>query len=196
MRNHKETNVVKSEWSRFFRRAAIGLCSLTILYALFTWDNYVSKYLFEQLCNDKEQIGLFVYEKVPLSNEYLMPFPEGEEVRNLDPFFILSDNLMINRDLFDQTYLFETYKYVQYSKIGPIGLSVTSVTRMADRKLLGKAVSAKNSMGWFNRFASLGAISGNECPSGRDKNHFPNYERSHFELIKSIFSSKVKNIRR
>lgn len=183
----QSANVARSEWSKFIRRTAIGLCSLTILYVLFTWDYYLSKYLFEKLCNDDEQIGLFVYGHVQLADQYLMPFPADKEVRDLDYRFILSDNLMINRETFDRDYLYEPYKYVQFSAAGPISLDVTMVTRRSDGELLGKAVSAKNSMGWLNRATSIAGISGDECPSGRDENNFANFNKSHKQLIKQIF---------
>lgn len=78
-------------------------------------------------------MGLFVYEKVKLVDEYFMPFPKGKDPRDLDQRFVVGDNLMINRERFDRGFIFEVFKDVLLSDIGPINAVETSIIRKAEK---------------------------------------------------------------
>jgi len=158
------------------------------IYPICKWDYYLSNYLFKQYCADADHIGLFVYEKVQLDDKYFMPFPKDTDRRDLDRRFIVGDNLIINRERFDKDYIFNVYKRVPLSNVGPIVAIETSVIRKNDKKLLGKAVSLASGKGWwYRKIASFGQPTSDTCPSGRDENHFPRYRLTHYALIKEVF---------
>lgn len=156
------------------------------------WDYHLSNYLFKKYCAEEGRTGLFIYKKVELSDEYFMPFPQDKDPRDLDPRFIVGEDLMINRERFDQDFVLEVYKKVPVSSIGPINAVETSVIRRSDEQLLGKAVSAANGQGWLNKFGVLGGFSGVYCPSGRDENHFPRFRQAHYVLIKERFTRAIQ----
>jgi hypothetical protein len=162
------------------------------IYPACKWDYYLSNYLFEQYCTDPDRIGLFVYEKAQLGDEYFMPFPKDKEPRDLDPRFIFGENLMINRERFDEDFIFNVYKKVPISSIGPINAEETSVIRKSDQKVLGKAVSAANAQGWLNQFGLIGGFPGVYCPAGRDENHFPRSRLAHYALVKETFTYQAQ----
>lgn len=158
------------------------------IYPACKWDYYLSNYLFEQYCTDPDRVGLFVYEKVQLGDEYFMPIPKDKEPRDLGQHFIFGENLIINRERFDEDYIFNVYKKVPISSIGPINAIETSVIRKADQKVLGKAVSARNWQGWLNQFGLMGGFPGVYCPTGRNEKGFSKYRHAHKALIKKIFT--------
>ncbi len=159
------------------------------IYPACKWDYYLSNYLFKQYCTDADRIGLFVYEKVQLGDEYFMPFPKDTDPRDLDRRFIVGEDLMINRGRFDKDYIFNVYKRVPLSSVGPIIAVETSVIRKSDQKVLGKAVSLKNGKGWWYReIASFGQPTSKTCPTGRGPRGYSNYRRAHKGLIKKIFT--------
>ena len=158
------------------------------IYPVCKWDYYLSNYLFKQYCADADHIGLFVYEKVQLDDKYFMPFPKDTDRRDLDRRFIVGEDLMINRGRFDKDYIFNVYKKVPISSIGPINALETSVIRKSDQKVLGKVISAANGQGWLNRFGLIGGFPGVYCPSGRDDRGYSNYRRAHKEIIKKTFT--------
>lgn len=171
----------------------ILLLVITCSYTACHWDYHLSNHLFKKYCNDKDKVGLFIYEEVPLRDEYFMPFPKDVDRRDLDPRFIIADNLMINRERFEQDFTLEVYKDVLLSNIGPINAVETSVTRVSDHTLLGKAVSLKNGKGWwFRDIQSFGQRSVDTCPTGRDEKGFSNYRYAHKALIKRIFTHKIQ----
>lgn len=151
------------------------------------WDYHLSNYLFKKYCSEEGRTGLFIYEKVALGDEYFMPFPKDKDPRDLDRRFIFEDNLMINRKRFEKDYIFDVYKSIPLSSIGPIIAVETSVIRKDDQKLLGKAVSLANRKGWwYRKIASFGQLTSETCPSGRDERGTPNYYKHHDLLVKEI----------
>lgn len=63
------------------------------------WDYHLSDYLFEQYCNEEGRTGQFIYERVPLGEEYFRPIPKGGvELRRVDNgFFINERKLLIDK---------------------------------------------------------------------------------------------------
>lgn len=155
------------------------------------WDYYLSNYLFKQYCTDRA--GLFVYEKVQLGDEYFMPFPKNKDPRDLDPRFIIDDNLMINRKRFDQDFILYYYKHILVSSMGPISADETSIIRKTDQKVLGKAVSFNNGKGWWYReIESLGEPTAKSCPVGYDDEGRSYAGLLHNNLINKIFFVTLK----
>lgn len=163
----------------------VGILVL-IIWAIFRLDYHVSNYMFEKLCNDPEKIGMFVYEQVELGSEYFMSFPEEIDERDLDRRFVFEDNLMLNRERFEENYELIVNEYIPVSEIGPIGLVATSVIRKSDGQILGKAVSAGNQQGWLNRLGALEGIPGVSCPTGRDEYGFSKNRKNHDNLLKEV----------
>lgn len=155
-------------------------------YSACHWDYHLSKYLFKQYCEEEGRVGLFIYEKVELDDEYFMPFPKDKDPRDLDQRFVVGDNLMINRKRFDKEYIFDDYKEIPLSAIGPIFSVETWVLRKGDGKVLGKAVSLTNHLGWWIESSKFGNKD-ESCPSGRDKYGLWNFHRARRLLIKKVF---------
>ena len=162
---------------------------LFIFYGIFFWDYHVSKYLFKQYCEEEGRVGLFIYEKVALSDEYFMSFPKDTDPRDLDRRFIVGENLMINRERFEQDFIFEIYKQKPLSNIGPIVSIETSITRKYDNKILSKTVSIKNRKGWFSKAASFG-YGYEKCPSSKRESGLVESEftKLHEQIVKKTFN--------
>ena len=174
------------------KKTWILLLVIACSYTACHWDYYLSNYLFEKYCNEDGRTGLFVYEKVQLGDEYFMPFPKDKDPFNLDSRFVVGDNLMINRERFDRDFVLDVYKDVLLTNIGPINAVETSVIRISDQKLLGKAISLNNGKGWWYReIESFGQQTVKTCPSGRDEKGFSYYRRAHKALIKKVFSRQI-----
>jgi len=162
---------------------------LFVFYSIFFWDYHVSKYLFKQYCEEEGRVGIFIYEKVALPEEYFLPFPKGKDARDLDPRFVVSDNKMISRERLEQDYIFKSYEHKLVSKIGQIESVETSVTRKLDNKILSKAVAIKNHKGWFAGISSFGYAS-ESCPSTRRESGLidSEYTKLHETIIHKTFN--------
>jgi hypothetical protein len=166
------------------------LLLIVCTYTAITWDYHLSKYLFEKYCNDG-RLGSVVYEKVELGDEYILPLSERDiDDRRMDTRFITSDGRAIDRAKFDQDYTLSLYRSEPISSIGPIFAIETTVTRNTDNKVLGKAVSLANGLGWWISSSGFGNRS-DTCPSGRDDEHVPNYYKAHDDLIRKIFKLRL-----
>jgi hypothetical protein len=158
-------------------------------YTTCQWDHYLSKYLFEKYCNEEGRVGLFIYEQVGLNKEYFMPFPVDKEPRDLDRRFIFGENLMINKERLEKDYIFDVYKSIPLSEIGPITSIETSVIRKSDKKILSKAVSIRSRKGWFSRIFSFGYASETCPPSWRESGFdVSEYSELHNTIIKKTFN--------
>lgn len=153
-------------------------------------DRILSEYLFEKYCNEEGRVGQFIYERVGLGDEYFIPIPK--DPRKVNFHFIVDDNLMIDKSLLEQDYVFSKYSEVTpLSVIGPISSLETSVTRRHDNKLLGKSVSLSNRQGWLAERNILGLNEGDSCPRGYDKST-GSHKASllHATFIKNLFYRK------
>ena len=152
------------------------------------WDYHLSQYLFKQYC-EEGRIGLFVYEKVPLSDDYFIPFPKDkEQLFNLSKRFVIDEDLVFDKTKLDEKYTFTYRKVVSISDIGPIQALETSVSRNADNKLLGKSISFVNGKGWwYRKVSSFGQPTVVHCPSCYDEKGDSNSGKLHSDLIKEVF---------
>lgn len=168
----------------------IVVITITVLgYTILYWDYHLSKYLFKHYCEEEGRVGLFIYEKVALPDEYYMPFPEDKDPRDLDSRFIVGENKMINRGRFEQDYIFTIYQHNPISRFGPIESVESSVTRKSDNKVLSKTVSIKNHKGWWVSVYSFGYAS-ESCPSTRRKSGLivSEYTKLHETIIHKTFN--------
>jgi hypothetical protein len=158
-------------------------------YTAVTWDYYLSKNLFEKYCSDG-RVGSEIYETIELGDEYFLPLSKEKlDTRRLDIRFILSDGRVIDEKKFSQDFTVSPPQYETLNSIGPIMSMETLVTRNIDSKILGKAVSLSNALGWWIYSSKFGP-KGDYCPSGRDSKNMPNYYKAHQDLIRKIFVEK------
>lgn len=142
------------------KRLWVPMLIIAVTYAALRWDYHVSKYMFEKICSDPDRVGLFIYERIELKDEYLMSILSEEEIRkkNINQWLILTDDLMIDKDFFDEKYTIKAYEWIKVSDVGPINLVQSSVIQNSDNKVLGKAVSVSNGLGWLNKVGSWGGV--------------------------------------
>jgi len=160
---------------------------LFVFYSIFFWDYHVSKYLFKQYCEEEGRVGLFIYEKVALPDEYFMPYPKDkDEIFNLSNRFVIDEDLVFDKTKLEEKYTFTYRKVVSLSDIGPINSLETSVFRRSDNKLLGKAVSLTNHLGSWIDSSKFGKKV-EHCPTGYDERGLSNSGKLHLGLIKEIF---------
>jgi len=168
---------------------------LLIFYSIFFWDYHVSKYLFKQYCEEEGRVGVFIYEKVALPNEYFIPFPKDKDPRYLPRMFVIADNVMIRESILKKDFTINIKKKNIVSKIGPVYSYTTTVVRRLDGKVISKAVSLGNKKGWVIRYLSKAfPSSGIECPNRVDKNgiSLPNYDHSDV-VNQAFFKNKDEN---
>lgn len=166
---------------------------ITGVYAVFFWDYHLSKYLFKQYCEEEGRVGIFVYEQVALSDEYFIPFPIDKDPRYLPRKFVMSDNLMIREDKLTKDFLINTKRKDIVSEVGPIYSYTTTIVRKSDGKVLSKAVSLKNELGWQVRSRkALFPSGGEECPKGVIENGSlkPNFD--HYDVVNKVFLKKIR----
>ena len=168
----------KTTWSVFIL--------IVFSYVGCSWDYFVSDYIFKQHC--KEDVGVFIYERVELDDAYFNPFLPGTPEKSLDLRFVFGENRLLDKGTFDREYDLEMFKKILVSDIGPVYLIQTSITRLSDNKLLSKSVSVRNEKGWLAKLTSFG-YAYDQCPtrhrkSGSDMNE---HMRNHFALVKSTF---------
>jgi hypothetical protein len=159
------------------------------IFVVLTWDYYLSKFLFARYCNSS-LVGLFIYEQVELDDKYFKPIPKDVDRLLLDRRFILDEDRIIDRTVFDEDYEFFVYDATRLSTVGPISAIETSVVRKSDRKVLGKAVSLVNSLGWWTDSSGFGNKT-DTCPNGRDSFHVPNFFKDHNALVGQVFYSET-----
>ena len=149
---------------------------------------HLSKYLFKQYCEEKGRTGAFIYEKVALPAAFFVPETQAYKKSVFsDDSFVLDETATINREIFNRYYRVDYYKEKILSKVGPIYSVDTTITRLSDQKVLSKASSLNNKLGWLSRYLSKAFTSnGQTCPSGR-KNGRVLFIQEHNDLIKNAF---------
>lgn len=131
---------------------------------------------------------MFIYEKIELGEECFIPFIKGKDPRGLDQRFVLNGDLIISQEQFKKDYIFEVYKKIPLSEVGPISFMETSVIRRSDSKLLGKAISLHNGRGWLmKKLTSSFGGGGESCPIDQYSRNLSYFRRNHDDLIKNIF---------
>jgi hypothetical protein len=85
-------------------------------------------------------------------------------------------------------------KYIEsnkYSSIGPIYSNITSVVRLADLKLLGKAISGTAYISFFKTLGS-NMKARNHCPEGQDEKGFYYSRKNYNSVLSEVFSRSYK----
>lgn len=149
-------------------------------------DMAISNLLFKKYCNEEGRTGQFIYERVPLGEEYFRPIPKGGvELRRVDNgFFINERKLLIDKHHLLQSFIINTMEKTMLSPIGPIYTYETTIVRKSDGKVLSKAVSLLNKKGWWSRKSVLGFTVGDSCPK---------YKNSSGNILKSDHSDVLRN---
>ena len=152
-------------------------------------DRIISKYLFEQYCNEEGRIGQFIYERVGLDEEYFIPIPKDEvELRRVDKGFFIDENkLLIDKHRLMLDFNINTMKKTMLSRIGPIYSYETTIVRKSDGKVLSKAVSLLNKKGWWSRKSILGMTVGDSCPQYRDITGLVVTKSDHSDVLRNTF---------
>lgn len=135
-----------------------------LAYSILFLDAHIADFSFDRYCKDTSLVGTFVYERVDLPDSYLLSPSDRVHPGSLDARVRVGNNKLISRERLEMDYIITVYKNVPLSTFGPLTVIETSIIRKSDMKLLSKAVSIKNSMGWLSRLTSFGYAS-TECPS-------------------------------
>lgn len=164
---------------------AITVCSLSACVGYFS-DRAHSERLFEQYCNEEGRVGQFINERVALGEEYFRPIPtDAKELMRLDNDFYINDKkLLIDKQRFNQSYIFNNRKRTVLSPIGPIYSIETTIVRKADGKVLSKAVSLLNMLDKTSKYFPVHGVS---CRTGRDSKGYPYSVKEHRNLIEKTF---------
>lgn len=157
---------------------------ITTIYSLIFWDFHYSSYIFKKECDSNS--GLYIYEKVKLNDSYINKNQDTSD-KNFDPRYIIN-NKRVDKEKLENEYDIQFFSKRVLSKIGPIESIETSITRVSDNKLLGKAVSVRSRQGWLYRLASFG-YGYEQCPtkyreSGESMNE---HMKNHMNILKSTF---------
>ncbi|GEM_PF-2592065 len=165
----------------------IAVSIISIVISIIFGHRIVTKTVFEHYC--KTNVGLFIYEKVDLGEEYFISFPDDKGPGDLDERFIFGENMMLNQQQFEQNYIYDYMKNIKVSFMGPIYSTQTIVTRKSDSKVLGKAVSGVAYVGLFK------ALGSNKrpriyCPKGQDEKGFYFFNKGHRSLLYHVFNKK------
>jgi len=171
-------------------RAFVYFISFSFL-ALFG-DFVLSNLVFNYYCSDKELVGQHIYERVALPDEILLPSPKNNKERSKVDVTLLIDNKneLIDIKKFGELYEYQSYKRSPLFPVGPIYKFEAIVTRKADGKLLGKAVSLTNQNGWISELDLFWLNTGNSCPKYKDKWGDNIINSHHSTLIDNIFYRK------
>jgi len=150
------------------------------------WDRYTSDYIFKKYCSEK--VGVFVYERVGIGNEYFSFNSENSKRDDIDKRFLFDKDIILNRNKFEKDYIYKAYESLPISKIGPVNLIKSSVVRRDDGKLLSEAVSVVTKRGWLAQLYSFG-YAYDQCPtkkrtSGSEENE---HMRNHRHLLRKTF---------
>jgi len=149
-------------------------------------DMAISNLLFKKYCNEEGRTGQFIYESVPLGEEYFRPIPKDERelIRVDNGYFIDDKKLLIDKHHLLQSFIINTMEKTMLSPIGPIYTYETTIVRKTDGKVLSKAVSLLNKKGWWSRKSVLGFTVGDSCPK---------YKNSSGNILKSDHSDVLRN---
>jgi hypothetical protein len=161
-------------------------------FTAFNGDRFLSDYLFEKYCNEEGRTGQFIYERVPLGEEYFIPIPKDERelIRVDNGFFIDDKKLLIDKHHLLQSFIINTMEKTMLSRIGPIYTYETTIVRKSDGKVLSKAVSLLNKKGWWSRKSVLGFTVGDSCPKYKSKSG--NILKSdHSDVLRNTFYKKL-----
>ena len=160
-------------------------------YPACSWDAHLSNYLFEQYCNEEGRTGQFIYERVGLGEEYFIPIPftkEGVELHFDNRFLIAEGRLLIDKHQLMKDFFINKNSQVLLSNIGPIYSYESVIIRKRDGKILSKAVSLGNSLGWFARSQRNFFSGGGEyCPHPKDERGHSVSNTDKYSLIKNTF---------
>ena len=98
----------KKNQKRFIKVLAITFLSILSMLLLLRGDLYIANIIFKQQC-EKDDVGLTVFEKVELGDEYFLKLPpvDTRAYRELEKSFIYDDQLYIDKGLLDVN--FDTY---------------------------------------------------------------------------------------
>ena len=162
------------------------------LYLVSCGDYHVSNIVFNHYCSDKEFVGQHIYERVALPNEMLLPPPKNNQERaKVDVTLLINNkNELIDSKKFGDLYEYQSYKRSPLFLVGPIYKFEAIVTRKADGKLLGKAVSLTNKKGWLHELDLFWVNTGAKCPKYKDKWGSNMVNSDHSTLIDNIFYRK------
>jgi len=151
-------------------------------------DMAISNLLFKKYCNGEGRTGQFIYERVPLGEEYFRPIPKGGvELRRVDNgYFINERKLLIDQHRLIQDFTISRQKKTMLSPIGPIYSYEKNIIRKSDGKVLSKSVSLLNKKGWWSRKSVLGMTVGDICPEYKSKSGIV-LKSDHGELLKNTF---------
>lgn len=168
-----------------FVTAVITIVAVSSLCACAS-DRARSERLFEQYCNEEGRVGQFIFERVALGEEYFRPIPtDARELRRLDNDFYINDKkLLIDKQIFKQSYIFNNRKSTVLSPIGPIYSIESTIVRKADGKVLSKAVSLLNMLDKTSKYFPVEGVS---CRVGRDSKGHPYSVKEHRNLIEKTF---------
>ena len=86
---------------------AVALVLVSCLGACSSIEKMRSDSLFEQYCHEEGRVGLFIYERVALGEEYFRPIPTDEvELRRIaNSFYIDNKKLLIDKEIFMGSYI-------------------------------------------------------------------------------------------
>lgn len=169
------------------------LATSVISYLLLFGDYHLSNLVFKYYCSDKELVGQFVYEKVELSNEMFVELDEDANLSMFESSMLINNRTeVINEDKFRELYEYHLFNRTTLSIVGPIYQIETIVKRKADGKILGKAKSLKNKLGWLSELNLWWLNTGESCPIYRGNNGDRVANSDAFTLIDRIFQ-KVKS---
>lgn len=178
------------------KRLWFPIVVITTAYIALRWDYHLSNYMFQKICNDPNKVGLFIFEQVELSSEYLKTVSKREVLISVDPHILVESNKILDMERFSKDFNYKQNEYLPISSVGPIGLLQSQVIRAVDGKTLGKAVSASNGRGWFAQWLGVNFGGGGiNCPMGADRQtKYSYYRRDHELLIRNIFSKNSKEL--
>lgn len=168
------------------RKWALGLFVLMAIYLVLRWDYHASNYIFDRYC--ESETGSFIHEKVELDQQYFIPIDQVENIKKVSSSLVFENQYVLNEKKFEIEYTVLLLKRSQVSALGPIYSMESSIFRKADGKLLSKAVSANNQMGWFaqwvgQHFPGFGKV----CPSEKGPRVGSPSGFHHSNLIKDTF---------
>jgi hypothetical protein len=153
-------------------------------------DAAVSNLLFKKYCDEDGRTGQFIYERVPLAEEYFKPIPftkEGVALHFDRGFLIGQDKLLIDKGRLIQDFNISAQKQTTLSRIGPIYSYEYTIVRKSDGKILSKSVSLLNKKGWLSRQSILGMTVGDTCQKYKNPKGLYSSKSAHTGLIKNTF---------
>ena len=124
--------------------------SILLILLLLRGDLYIANIIFKQQC-EKDDVGLTVFEKVELGDEYFLKLPpvDTRAYRELEKGYIYDDQLYIDKGLLDVN--FDTYVIEKkiVSRFGPVTQANFNMVRRKDKKVLSTYKRYRKSRGWL-----------------------------------------------